>query len=303
MFHQQDGRVYHQSKNKIAAPIRTLAAGVTLLGILSGCEVGPDYAGPPTKTAMPEAFGEMSDPAFVPGKADLRTWWTIFHDPLLSDIIDAAEADNQDLRIAIAKIAEARARVGITKSARSPQLSLGGGSTFTGDASTGFASRAQSNLSIEASWEFDLFGRIARQVEASDALFTAVEEDRRDVQVSLFAEVATHYLSIRSLQAQIEKAQANIDSQKEILDLTRVLLRDGMGSRLDVVRTEGLVANSEAILPQLRSQLNSDTNTIALLVSRRLHHESMFQIVGRQDGLDLPSVEESREEQIGRAHV
>jgi len=266
MIHQQNGRVYHLSRNKVADSIYALVVGTILLGTLSGCTVGPDYAGPSTKTAMPDAFGKLGDPAFIPGKTDLRTWWTVFNDPLLDEVIAAAEADNRDLRIAIAKIAEARARVGIAESARSPQLTLGGGSTFSGDTNTGFASRAQSSLSAEASWELDVFGRIARQVEASEGLFTAVEEDRRDVQVSLFAEVATRYLSVRSLQAQLASALENIDSQREILELTRVLFRDGIGSRLDVVRAEGLVANSEAIIPQLRSQLNNDINTIALLV-------------------------------------
>jgi len=266
MAHRKNGGVYPLNWNSVAYSICGFVVGATLLGTLSGCKVGPDYAGPPTTMAMPDAFGELGDPAFIPGKTDLRTWWTVFKDPLLGEVIAAAEADNRDLRIAIAKIAEARARVGIAESARSPQLSLGGGSTVASNGSTGFATRAQSSLSLEASWELDVFGRIARQVEASEALFTAVEEDRRDVQVSLFAEAATRYLSVRSLQAQLARAQENIDSQREILELTRVLLRDGMGSRLDVVRAEGLVASSEAIIPQLRSQLNNDINTIALLV-------------------------------------
>ncbi|MEO1584289.1 MAG: efflux transporter outer membrane subunit [Planctomycetota bacterium] len=238
-----------------------------MMGVaLSGCKVGPDYEGPSSAVTPPDAFAEIGDPAFVPGQADLRTWWTVFNDPLLNEIIEAAASDNRDLRIAIAKVVEARARVDIAESARAPLITLGGGSDVNSNAATGFDSRVQSSLSLQASWEIDVFGRIARQIEAANASFEAVEEDRRDVQVSLFAEVANRYMSVRSLQGQLETAQANIESQREIFELTRIRERDGLASRLDVVRAEQLVASSEARLPPLRIQLNRDINTIALLV-------------------------------------
>jgi len=233
---------------------------------LMGCKVGPDYEGPPTTIEMPDSFGEMGDPAFVPGQTDLKTWWEVFDDPMLNEIIEVAAVNNRDLRIAIAKVTEARARVDIAESARAPLITLGGGSATTGNTASGLDSRLQSSLSMQASWELDVFGRVARQIEAADASFEAVEEDRRDVQVALFAEVADRYLSVRSLQGQIETTERNIASQREILRLTRIRERDGLASRLDVVRTEQLVASSEAVISPLRIQLNRDINTIALLV-------------------------------------
>ena len=269
---QRDG-VYHRRSGLTNALALGLWTGVATLCLLSGCKAGPDYQGPPSSIALPDTFGEIEDPAFVPGDADLRTWWTVFDDPLLNEIISAAAADNHDLRIAISRVVAARARVDIAESARSPLITLGGGSTATNNAATGFDTRVQSSLSLQASWELDVFGRIARQIESADAVFMATEEDRRDVQVSLFAEVANRYLSVRSLQAQLGTAEENIESQKEILELTRIRERDGLASRLDVVRAEELVASSEAIVPPLRIQLNRDINTIALLVGK--HPQSL----------------------------
>lgn len=256
--------------NQITLPAprlaQPLAAYIFVAACIAGCTVGPDYQAPPSNAAPSGTFGNIDDPAFVPGKADLRTWWTVFDDPTLEAIIDAAAEDAPDLRIAAARVEEARARLDLSRAARSPQIAIGGGSAVTGTTSGGFNAGLNSSALGEASWEIDLFGRLARGIEASDALFAAAEEDRRDVQVSLFAELATRYMSIRSLQAQLDAAAINIKSQQNILDLTRIRQRDGLASRLDVVRAEQLVAASEATLPPLRTQLVRDVNTIAVLI-------------------------------------
>ena len=260
-------RVYRQRAALFSGrSLGSLAGWVGIGLVVCGCTVGPDYAGPPTDVVPPESFGEMGDPAFVPGETDLRIWWTVFEDPMLNEIIDTAAENNRDLQIALSKVIEARARVDIADSARSPLIALGGGSGVASDAGTGFDPRIQSSASLQASWELDVFGRVARQVEAADASMQAAEEDLRDVQVSLFAEIANRYLSVRSLQEQLRTARENIESQREILELTRIRERDGIASRLDVVRAEQLVASSEAIVPPLRIQLNRDINTIALLI-------------------------------------
>lgn len=289
MDHTAWAQVYRLRRGRLGVRTLVLALLAGWGGCLAGCRVGPDYDGPPTAVLPPDAFAEIGDPAFVPGQTDLRTWWTVFNDPMLNEIIDAAAADNRDLRIAIAKVVEARARVDIAESARAPLISLGGGSAVSRNAATGFDSRVQSSLSLQASWEIDVFGRIARQIEAADAAFEAVEEDRRDVQVSLFAEVANRYLSVRSLQQQIATAEANIASQREILELTRIRQRDGLASRLDVVRAEQLVASSEAIVPPLRIQLNRDVNTIALLVGT--HPQSLPFDLDTPQSLPVPPAE------------
>jgi multidrug efflux system outer membrane protein len=252
--------------SRTRAPATIVLTAAIAATAVTGCTTGPDYEGPPSAAAPSGPFSEIDDPAFVPGETDLRTWWTVFEDPMLNQIIADAAENAPDLRIAAARVQEARARLDLSRASRSPQIALGGGTAATGNTSSGFASGFSSSAAAEASWEIDLFGRLARGIEASEALFAAAEEDQRDVQVSLFAELATRYMSIRSLQAQIESATANINSQREILNLTRIRQRDGLASRLDVVRAEQLVAASEALLPPLRTQLIRDINTIAVLV-------------------------------------
>ena len=235
--------------------------------LLTACKVGPDYEGPPSRDGeLPGMFGEIDDPAFIAGEADLRTWWTVFNDSLLNELIDRAARDNKDLRIALSRVNEARARVGIAQAARAPQVTLGGGVSGVNDATTGFESRTRSNIGLDASWELDVFGRIARQIETVDTEYQATQEDRRDVQVSLFAEVARAYLSVRSLQAQLAAADSNINSQREILQLTETRFRDGLSSGLDVAQAKQVLASSEAAVPPLRIALSREINTIAVLV-------------------------------------
>lgn len=241
-----------------------LLAGATLL---TACRVGPDYKGPSNRDGeLPGMFGQIDDPAFVAGETDLRTWWTVFDDSLLNELIDKAAQDNKDLRIALSRVNEARARVSIAQAARAPQVTLGGGVSGVSDAGTGFETRTRTNIGLDASWELDVFGRIARQIESVDAEYAATEEDRRDVQVSLFAEVARAYLSVRSLQAQLSAAENNIKSQREILRLTETRFRDGLSSGLDVAQARQVLASSEAAVPPLRIALSREVNTIAVLV-------------------------------------
>ncbi len=282
------GRLYRGPSERGGIRVAGLVHCGWIVLVAAGCRVGPDYEGPPEIEA-PVAFAAIDDPAFVPGETDLRTWWEVFEDPMLNEIIDAAASDNLDLRIAVSKVVEARARVDIAESARSPLIALGGGSSVDSNAATSFDPRVQSSLSLQASWELDVFGRVARQVEAADAMFGAANEDRRDVQVSIFAEAANRYLSVRSLQTQLDTAERNIESQREILELTRIRERDGLASRLDVVRAEQLVASSESLVPPLRIQLNRDINTIALLVGT--HPQALpFDLRTRAD-LPVPPAE------------
>jgi NodT family efflux transporter outer membrane factor (OMF) lipoprotein len=255
---------------------------------LAGCKVGPDYERPEL-ASVPESFRAVEDPSLQPVPGDHRTWWIVFDDPTLNSLIERAAAHNLDLRLAISRVNEARARTRIAQSERAPQLSLGGGYGGISNAATGFETRSNATLGIEASWEIDVFGRIARQVEAADAIFQATEEDRRDVQVSLFAEVARAYLSVRSLQAQLDAASRNIDSQQEILGLTRIRLRDGIASALEVAQASELLATSEAAVPSLRIDLSREINTIALLVGT--HPEGVHAELSEPRPVPVPEVE------------
>ena len=123
-------------------------------------------------------------------------------------------------------------------------------------------------MSADVSWELDVFGRISREVESATAEFEASEEDQRDVQVSLYAEVARAYLAVRALQTQLKAAQSNIESQQKILELTRARADAGLSSALDVKQAEGVLAASEAEVPGLRINLAREINTLGVLLGR-----------------------------------
>lgn len=237
--------------------------GITTASLLFllGCTIGPNYSEPTNENLdLPVSYGEFGDPAFVSGDSDLREWWKVFNDPMLEDLIDRARAENRDLRIAVSRVQQARLRVDLAQASRSPQVSVGAGATTNEDG------QISSNIGLQASWDLDVFGKIQRQIESEDAAFQTSEEDRRDIQVALFAQVAQSYLSVRSLQAQLHAAQMNIESQEEILKLTEVRFDNGISSGLDIAQAKQVLASSQASIPALRIALAQNINTIAVLI-------------------------------------
>ncbi len=251
--------------------------GLGALLLAAGCKVGPDYEGPESTRDLPSDFsGQVADPAFQGDPLDLQDWWKVFEDQLLTAMIERAAAENLDLRIALARVNEARSRVGIARSGGAPQVSAGLDVAQASSFQTGFQSRTISSAGVGASWELDAFGKIARAVESAEAAYEATKEDSRDVQVSLFAEIARAYLEVRSLQARLGAASRNIDSQRDILQLTETRQAGGISSALDVSQARQVMATSEAAVPPLRIALAREINTIAVLLAippERLHDE------------------------------
>ncbi len=244
-----------------------LAAATTLL---SGCmKVGPDYQKP--KTEVPKGWEIPKDPAVAPGQARVRAWWKVFKDPLLTELINRAAQTNLDLKTAVAKVEEARQQIGVTASEELPQIDGTGSynkyAYSHNDPSGAGANYSVNNYGLSASWEIDLFGRIARSVEAARADYQASIEDRSDVMVSMFSEVARAYLTVRTNQAKLSATLGNIRSQQEVLKLTRVRFENGLATGLDVSQAESVLASSQAQIPPLRDGLNQAINTLCQLLA------------------------------------
>jgi len=240
-----------------------------LAWIVTGCAaVGPDYLPPAAK--LPEQWQTASDPAVVTGLEAVQDWWTVFNDPLLTRLIAEGSAGNLDLKTAVARIKEARARIGVAAGVFYPQVDVVGEfarQRSSENALVGIGVEANRvAVGLDSSWELDLFGRIRRSVEAATATYQATLEDRRDVQVSLFAEIARTYLLIRALQARLAATEGNIQSQRQILSLTQTRFKYGLAADLDVAQAEDVLANSEAQVPILRSALVQAINTMAVLL-------------------------------------
>lgn len=242
------------------------------LVMLGGCAtVGPDYS--PPKTEMPGEWVQPADPALKPNRLEVQAWWEIFHDPFLERLIADASRGNLDLRAAVSRVREARAQLAVASGARYPEA-LAQGQALRSRESKNLGNPLASTENIysaglDASWEIDVFGRISRSIEAAAADYQASEEDRLDVLISLYAEVARTYLAVRTFQARLEAVQGNIASQREILRLTQSRFKHGLSTYLDVSQAESVLASSEAEVPPLEVQLTRAINAIGILLGER----------------------------------
>ena len=251
---------------------------VVLLGLLCGCLVGPDYQPPKIDERVQVESLVYQEMRYE--RADLSRWWEVFSDPLLSSLIDRAVQNNLDLKIALARVKEARAAVGVISSDLYPTLDAGATIERSRQSENvnPLATKAETEygLSLDAGWEIDLFGRNRRSIEAATADYQVSLEDQNDILITILAEVARTYFQVRTLQAQLSTVHKNIESQKAMLKLTRARYKYGLASYLDVSQATRVLANTEADLPLLRVQLDQNVTGLSVLLgepSRRLRQE------------------------------
>lgn len=264
-----------------------------VLLVLTGCMVGPDFQRP--KTAVPAAWtgvtpgGTPAEPSVTTEQpAKLIDWWKTFDDPVLTSLIERAIAANLDVRQAQARIRQARANRGVTASGLWPEIdasaaytySRSSPGTFVGSGGSGFSGGSGSSsrsavtptelfqVGFDATWELDVFGGTRRNVEASDADLTAAVEDRRDVLVSVVAEVGTDYITLRGLQAQLFIARKNLAAQKHTAEITRKRWQAGFVSALDVANADAQVSTTESQIPVLESSARGTIYSLSLLLAQ-----------------------------------
>jgi len=246
-----------------------LSIGLVLF-FLSGCAaVGPDFVRP--EIPLPDEWKAEGEGGLVEGEPDpeaLAAWWTVLEDPTLTGLIEGALEGNLDLEEARARIREARARRGISGADRFPTLDASGSYTSshssenagTGDRSELFA------LGFDAGWEIDLFGGVRRAIEAYEADLEASREDYQDVLVSLVAEVALNYVELRTSQARLATAEANLAAQAETYELAGFRAEAGLASALDVEQARYNLESTKAQIPTLRTELVAAENRLAVLL-------------------------------------
>ncbi len=233
-----------------------------LIATTAACTVGPTYTRPPV--TVPETWREAPAPGRGTG-VNLQRWWTAFEDPMLADLITRAVDGNLDLKIAAARVKEARAARGIAASAALPQVDATGSygrvsrseavppfKAASGEASP-FGSREQNvfEAGFDASWEVDLFGGVRRDVEAAVAQVQAAEETERDVLITLLSEVARNYTELRGSQRRLDLVDQTLAAQQETLELARARFDAGLGTELDVARAQALLEAIGSERPEL----------------------------------------------------
>lgn len=239
--------------------------------LLAGCAVGPDYHTPPLSgTEAPQGWH-----ATLPhhgSRMALARWWEQFHDPVLTQLVEHADATSQTIAQAVGRVREARASVSTSQAALFPQLKGSGSATrqggFGGSQFGGVGGLSAGALNptlglgtittlaaqVDASWEIDLFGGKRRSLEGADARLTASEADWHDARVSLAAEVANTYLQQRECEALVNIGAATLSSRQETLQLTERKFHAGFVAPADFAQAQATVGDAVNALEGQRAQ-------------------------------------------------
>ena len=259
-------------------PVRAVAA--VCLVLTGACATGSRQV--PTHIKLPERWAVLTA---QPGNAQdlaLERWWTTFQDPVLDSLIARAVDGNLGLQTASARIREARAARGIAAAAALPQVDAVGSYgrlraseavpplKGTNGRSSPFGPRDQNlfEAGFDASWEIDVFGGVRREREAALAEAQAAEAARRDVLVTLLADVARSYVELRGVQRQAAILDETIQSQQDTLSLVRARFNAGLATDLDVARAEGLLAGSVSQQPVLGRLAGEAIHRISVLLGK-----------------------------------
>ncbi|MCY1285922.1 Outer membrane protein OprM [compost metagenome] len=246
-----------------------LAVPALLALAISACAVGPDYRAP-----QPEPARVASADGGDYQRARFETlWWQQFDDPTLNRLVAQSLQDNRELRVAYARLRAARAIRDDVGNDQLPTVTSGVSAEIGKSQQPGITeSRVNSeryDLGLDMAWELDLFGRIQRQIEASEAETDAAQADLQQLQVSLIAELVDAYGNLRGAQLREKIARSNLDNQRESRDLTERLRDAGVGNELDVLRADARLAATEASLPQLQAEEARARHRIATLLGQR----------------------------------
>jgi len=254
--------------------------GMAAAGMASvvGCTVGPDYHPPAARS--PAAWSSPMENGLTNSAAAGSTWWKSFDDAELDSLVQRAAQSNLDLRVAEARLRQARAVRERSAADFMPSV----------DASASYARQLQSEnqpligalplpanfpfeydiyqAGFDASWEIDLFGGKRRALEAATAEWEGTIEARNDALVSLLAEVARTYVELRGGQFRLEIARRDLKLQEEALELTRARFQTGVASELEVAREAALLAGMRAAIPPLNTAVRSAMYGMAVLLGQ-----------------------------------
>ena len=256
----------------------SLSAIIVAATLLSSCAVGPNYVRP--SAPLPAGF-RAPEPLPVPqaeSLADLK-WFEIFKDEQLQQLTRTALEQNYDLRDAVARVEQARANLGITRSNQLPQVSANGNLEFTRLSRNGATplptsfvpeqnrNWGQASLNL-LSFEVDLWGRLRRSTEAARANLLSTEENRKAVVTTLVSEVATGYFNLLQFDYELEISKRTLDTRRESLRLVQERQGGGVATLLDLRQAEQLVSSAAATIPALEQQVEQTENQISLLLGK-----------------------------------
>jgi len=242
--------------------MKRLTLTVMATALLAGCALGPDYRRPAAETPATYRGAEANANANANAAASYADldWWQTYDDPALQTLIRRALERNPDLAIAVARVDQARASLGVNRLQQLPQISATAGETRneTSALLTSFTlprERTNDVLQATATWEIDLWGRLRRATEAGRAELLGAEYTRRGVVIGLVGDVASAYFNLLSLDEQLEITRRTVETRQKFVDLTRARHDRGVVSGLDVATAEAQLATAQANIPELQRQI------------------------------------------------
>ena len=233
------------------------------------CAVGPDFEYPRLE-GVADSFEQIETPD-VSGEAsetfdesEIAEWWRMFNDPELDSLIERAFQKNYDIRSALSKIEEARAKLGMSESGLLPVLGVDADLTEWGSGAS--SSVLRYGAGAAASWEIDVFGGTRRLVESSGADFLSALFSGYAVKLEVAAEVAKAYFSYRANCELLAITEDNLAAQAESFKITEELVKGSLGSELDMVRAGAQLQTTQSEIPAIRKSIDSARYALELLL-------------------------------------
>ncbi|MEL7232024.1 MAG: TolC family protein, partial [Pseudomonadota bacterium] len=233
----------------------------------------PDAVDRPEAATLQTDFDASSDRIFAATEVS-ASWWEGFEDPILTDLVETALANNKDLAVAEANIAITQALLTTRKLDRSVSTQSLAGADLGRQPRDGVDIELTANAQLGASWEYDAFGRIAAQIESAELDIVAAQEARRDLAVIIAAETALSYVDLRGNQVRLSVAQTNAELQEDSLDLLTTLFENGRATRLDLERAEAQYRATLATLPLLEANIRTAGARLVALTGQTSLEES-----------------------------
>jgi len=266
--------------------IRIASTILLSLGIITGCTVGPDYHQPAPVALPADWHWKKAEPRDDVAKGP---WWEIFHDPKLDQLESLALAQNQDLRQAMGRVDEARARARLSGAEFFPSLTLEPNYTRTQIAYDnpefriipvpGIDRRAEPynsfSVPLDLSYEIDLWGRVRRSFESAQAQAQASVADYENVLLTLNSDVAVNYLTLREYDLETQILQDTVKARTEALRINKVRVQAGRATNVDVTQADTDLTNAEAQLAAVEQSRAETVDALTVLCASTVDQLSL----------------------------